>query len=163
MFIVISPSKWSEESWGEVRRRELKRVETKRGEVTSWKIFFWSPCGGVCGHQVLLYGDGADVRSYCRVRRWFGWRPNCCVSSVSPYLRSLQSAIPRNCVLLTYHSIQWWTGRRLWYNRFVLCELEFVRVQIVHYVSYVGHNFEFRVSSPAKLYIIRLYIYICCF
>jgi len=52
-----------------VRRSEAKRVETKRGEVTSRRIFFWSPCGVVCGHQVLLYGDGADVRSYYRVRR----------------------------------------------------------------------------------------------
>ena len=38
------------------------------------RMIFWSSCGGVLIHQVLLYGDGdgADVRSYCRVRRWSG-------------------------------------------------------------------------------------------
>ena len=78
-------------------------LSVQRSEVrwweTSWTIFwshlvaefvsisligwyFWSSCGGVWLHRVWLFGDGdgADVRSYCRVRRWFGWRPNCCVS-----------------------------------------------------------------------------------
>ena len=73
-----------------MRRRELKRVETKRGEVTSRRIFFWSPCGGVCGHQVLLYGDGADVRSHCLVRRlvWLTTKLLCvecvAVSTIAP-------------------------------------------------------------------------------
>jgi len=111
-------AKWDEESWGEDRRLCTS--------VCVRMTIFWSSCGGVWRHQVLHEdGDGADICSHCRVRRWFGWRPNCCVSSVSLYLRSLQSAIPRNCVVLTYHSVQWWIARRLWYNRLVLCELDF--------------------------------------
>jgi len=108
----------------ELRRRELKKVETKRGEVTSRRIFF--------GHLVaefvyIKFYYMETEQMFVRIVEWgdwFGWRRNCCVSSVSPYLRSLQSAIQRNCVVSTYHSVQWWYNR-LWYNRFVLCELEF--------------------------------------
>jgi len=111
LLLVRRREKRGEERWGDERRVEWYFL------VILWRscihqfdrMIFWSSCGGVWIHQVLLYGgrDGADVRSYCRVRRWFGWRPNCCVSSVSPYLRLLRSAAPRNCVVSIYHSVQW--------------------------------------------------------
>ena len=102
-----------EESW-----REEKSLSQF---VYGWQ-FFWSSCGGVCD-DIKFYMEMETELIYIHLVEWgdwFGWRSNCCVSSVSPYLRSLQFAIPRNCVGLTYHSVPWWTARCLWYNRLVL-------------------------------------------
>ena len=115
-----------------VRRREAKCVVESWREERSWytsvcvrMTIFRSSCSRVCD-DIKFYMETELI--YVHIVEWgdwFGWRPNCCASSVSPYLRSLQFAIPRNCVVLTYHSVRWWTARRLWYNRLVLCELAF--------------------------------------
>ena len=110
-----------------VRWREVKRDE-ERSWYTSVCVrmtIFRSSCSRVCD-DIKFYMETELI--YVHIVEWgdwFGWRPNCCVSSVSLYLRSLQFAIPRNCVVLTYHSIRWWTAHRLWCNRLVLCELAF--------------------------------------
>ena len=80
LLVQRSEEKWGEERWGDERRVGWYFFGHLVSEFD--RMIFWSSCGGVWIHQVLLYGDGdgADVRSYCRVRRWFGWRPNCCVS-----------------------------------------------------------------------------------
>jgi len=116
--------RWREAKRGKVSWRELKRREEFESLCIRMTIFR-SSCGGVCD-DIKFYMETELI--YVRIVEWgdwFGWRPNCCVSSVSPYLRSLQFAIPRNCVVCqepnvsTYHSVRWWTAR-LWYNRLVL-------------------------------------------
>jgi len=98
-----------------VRRREAKRVEESWCEERSLfdRMTFF-------GHLVAEFVDikfyyMETEQMFVRIVEWgdwFGWRPNCCVSSVS-----LQFVIRRNCVVWTYHSVQWWTDHRLWYNR----------------------------------------------
>ena len=152
-----------------MKRRELRRSETKRVEeswdeerwgdesediflVTLWRslwtssftIWRWSRCSFALSSEAISLADTKLLCVECVA-----------VSTIAPvcYIKELCR------VDLSQRSVM----DSLWYNHFVLCELEFLRVQIVYYVSYVGHNFEFRVLSPTKLYIIRLYIYICCF
>ena len=119
----------------EERRSETKRVEETRGVCVRQFVYGWH----FFGHLVEVVAKCDDIKFYMemeteliyiRIVEWgVGLADDqtvvCRVCRRRPYLRSLQFAMPRNCVVLTYHSVQWWTARRLWYNRLVLCELEF--------------------------------------
>ena len=77
-------AKWDEESWRELKRRE------EFESVWLDDIFLVILWRSLWRHQVLLYGDGADVRSYCRVRRlvWLTTKLLCvecvAVSTIAP-------------------------------------------------------------------------------
>ena len=171
-WFIVSPMRWSEEKWGDERR-----VGWYFG-VTLWRSLYpsvWSD--DIFGHLVaececvefdyleteteLMYVR--EWPQYYRERSWFGWWPNCCVSSVSPYLRLLRSAILHTKELCRIYNWQCSvidsSSSVVWL--FVLCELEFFRVHVVHYVSYVGHNF-FWVRS-VKPYEIVHYSFVCIF
>ena len=102
-----------------VRRSEAKRVETKRGEVTSRRIFF--------GHLVaefvyikFYYMDMEMEQMFVRIVEWgVGWLTTklLCVECVAV------STIAPVCHTKELYRID--LSQRLWYNRFVLCELEF--------------------------------------
>ena len=126
-----------------VQRSEVKRNEERWGDerrvgwyfgVTLWRSLYTSVWpDDIFGHLEFDYLETETelmyVREwppYCRERCWFGWRPNCCVFSVSPYRRLLRSDMLHTKELC--HIYIWQcsvidsSSSVVWL--FVLCELE---------------------------------------
>ena len=94
--MFISPAERGKVSCRELKRRVgirqfdwmtfFEHLVVEFVTTSSFTIWRWSRCSFVLSSEAIGLAD-------------------CCVSSVSPYLRSFQFAIPKNCVLVTYHSV----------------------------------------------------------